>query len=257
MRKVLVALLVAALLTALSAAAVAARPDRPAVPAAEDIERVVFIHYKAPEKPSWAGGPKDKPGDDNGGYKLFRGGVKWSDAALGENGVSYRINTGSIPAYLVNLDAVAQIKAAFEAWDAKTTKELFNDTVVVTSIAGADGDGVNVIVWVDLGTSSVIAVTTFWYNVKTKELLEFDIEFNTRFIWGIDPDGEGDGYILEGAMDIKNIATHEVGHTLVLDDLYQKQYAQLTMYGYSDYGEVKKVSLEPGDVAGLYKLYGE
>ncbi len=57
-------------------------------------------------------------------------------------------------------------------------------------------------------------------------------------------------------MDIRNIATHEAGHTLVLSDLYQGRYAGMTMYGYSEYGEVKKISLESGDIAGLHKLYG-
>lgn len=57
-------------------------------------------------------------------------------------------------------------------------------------------------------------------------------------------------------MDVRNIATHEVGHTLVLEDLYQDRYVQMTMYGYSTEGEVKKISLEAGDIAGVQALYG-
>jgi hypothetical protein len=57
-------------------------------------------------------------------------------------------------------------------------------------------------------------------------------------------------------MDIRNIATHEVGHTLVLEDPYQNQFAQTTMYGYSTEVEVKKISLEAGDIAGVKALYG-
>jgi len=30
----------------------------------------------------------------------------------------------------------------------------------------------------------------------------------------------------------------------------------MAMYGYSEYGEVKKISLEQGDIDGLHKLYG-
>jgi len=108
-----------------------------------------------------------------------------------------------------------------------------------------------------IANSNIIAITTFWFYVNTKELFEFDIEFNSQFTWGIDTDGEDTEYELTNAMDIRNIATHEAGHTLVLSDLYQGQYAGMTMYGYSEYGEVKKISLESGDIAGLHKLYGE
>ena len=57
-------------------------------------------------------------------------------------------------------------------------------------------------------------------------------------------------------MDVQDIATHEIGHTLVLNDLYQSQNYYQTMYGYSDYGETYKRTLESGDIAGLQVLYG-
>jgi len=241
MKKILAAILVAALLATSSAATVSAKSVAP-----PDIEKVVFIHYKAPAKPSWAGGTKK----DNEGYQLYKGGVKWSNADLP---VTYLVNAASSGVNPVA--AVNQVVAAFEAWASQASKELYNDTVGTTDITGASADGLNVISWVNLGSSNVIAVTTFWYNVKTKKLIEFDMEFNTRFPWGIDPDGEGTISALTGAMDIRNIATHEAGHTLVLNDLYQSQYTQMTMYGYSDYGEVEKISLEAGDIAGVQALY--
>ncbi len=251
MKRIVLAVFLVALIATSSFSVALAKP---AVPPPKDIEKAVFIHYKAPAKPDWAG-PK-KPKQEDEGYKLFRGGVKWADEALP---VSYLINKNSVPTGInLNPDAaVAEIKAAFEAWDAETSKELYNNTVGTTDEVGASLDGNNIITWVDLGSSNTIAVTTFWYYRSTKELVEFDMEFNTRFAWGIDPDGEGTEYVLIDAMDIRNIATHEAGHTLVLDDLYQDQYAQMTMYGYSDYGEVKKISLEQGDIDGLHKLYGD
>ena len=42
-----------------------------------------------------------------------------------------------------------------------------------------------------------------------------------------------------------------------LDDLYDKTYSELTMYGYSGEGETKKTSLENGDKLGTQFLYGE
>jgi hypothetical protein len=249
MKRLALIVVLAALIAASSFSVALAKP---AVPPPKDIEKAVFIHYKTPAKPDWAG-PKEPKKEDEG-YKLFRGGVKWSDKDLP---VSYVINQASVPEGIDPIAAFNKIVAAFEEWDANTSKELYNDTVGTTGTAGAIKDGDNTIAWVFIDNSNIIARTTFWYYVNTKELIEFDIEFNTQFAWGIDPDGEDANYVLTEAMDIRNIATHESGHTLVLDDLYQDQYAQMTMYGYSDYGEVKKISLEPGDIAGLHKLYGE
>jgi len=221
---------------------------KPAAPPPKDIEKVVFIHYRAPGKPPWAGPKEPKEPKEAEGYKLFRGGVKWAELP-----VSYAINEN------VDASARAEITAAFEEWDDNTSKELYNDIVGTTDKAGANQDWENTIAWVSMDSSNIIAMCTFWYYVNTKELFEFDIEFNTEFEWGIN------GVTIEGAneasgdpsfMDIRNIATHEAGHTLVLDDLYQNQYAEMTMYGYSEYGEVKKISLEPGDITGLQKLYG-
>jgi hypothetical protein len=57
-------------------------------------------------------------------------------------------------------------------------------------------------------------------------------------------------------MDLQNIATHEFGHWLVLNDLYKKPARQQTMYGYGAYAETKKRTLESGDIAGLETIYG-
>jgi len=219
---------------------------KPAAPPPKDIEKAVFIHYKAPGKPWWAGPKEPKEPKEDEGYKLFRGGVKWAEEDLP---VSYAINEN------VDKRARREIIAAFEEWDANTGKELYDGEVGTNGIAGAIRDDTNTIAWVNTITNSnIIAITTFWYYVNTKELIEFDIEFNSNLPWGIDPNPEDQVFI--EAYDIRNIATHEAGHTLVLDDLYQNQYAQMTMYGYSALGEVKKISLELGDIAGLQKLYG-
>jgi len=235
-------------------AAASAKADKPPVISDKGIEKVVFIHYKAPGKPPWAGGSSDKPKEDEEGYKLFRGGVKWSDEALGETGIYYEINVNNAPAR-----ARSAIVDSFEEWDDGTSKELFDDNPGATTKSGADPYDGNVVSWTDLKDSRIIAVTTFWIYRGTKELAAFDIEFNTQFDWGINGVTPADANEAEGNtsfMDVRNIATHEAGHTLVLDDLYQDQFAQMTMYGYSTEGEVKKISLEAGDIAGVQALYG-
>ena len=57
-------------------------------------------------------------------------------------------------------------------------------------------------------------------------------------------------------MDLQNIATHEIGHGLGLEDLYNVVCDQETMYGYSSKGEIKKRTLEQGDITGLQIMYG-
>ena len=57
-------------------------------------------------------------------------------------------------------------------------------------------------------------------------------------------------------MDLENIATHELGHTLGLGDIYTDACQVVTMYGYSGTGDIEKRSLEQPDINGLQTLYG-
>jgi len=56
-------------------------------------------------------------------------------------------------------------------------------------------------------------------------------------------------------MDFPNIATHELGHSFGLNDLYTDGCSTQTMYGYADYGEIDKRDLEDGDIQGIWELY--
>ena len=80
-------------------------------------------------------------------------------------------------------------------------------------------------------------------------LIIADIIFNALLKWSSDP--------IKKAYHVQNIATHEAGHVVGLDDLYDEVYSELTMYGYSKKGETKKVDLQEGDVLGTQDLYGE
>ena len=82
----------------------------------------------------------------------------------------------------------------------------------------------------------------------TKLAVESDILFDTDYKWGTT--GE------PSLMDFQNIATHEMGHTLGLSDIYTESCSAVTMYGYSDYGDVEKRSLDIPDITGLQILYG-
>jgi len=57
-------------------------------------------------------------------------------------------------------------------------------------------------------------------------------------------------------MDLQNIATHETGHGVGLADVYSSACSEVTMYGYSWYGDIGKRDLAQPDITGLQKLYG-
>lgn len=75
--------------------------------------------------------------------------------------------------------------------------------------------------------------------------------FNTYYSWG-------DGTIppLGDVMDLQNIATHELGHAVGLDDIYLSSCSAVTMYGYSNMYDTEKRTLELPDITGLQKIYG-
>ena len=154
---------------------------------------------------------------------------------------------------LETLSVIVAIKASFETWDNATSIELFNDNVQQTMLYGNRYDGKNVVSWGKLG-QGILAVCYTWYYKRSGAIVEFGIVFNTRYSWGIDPDGEGGTTI--NAYDVQNIGTHEAGHTLCLGDLYMTAAKELTMYGYSARGETKKRSLGHGDVQGVKFVYG-
>ncbi len=195
---------------------------------------------------TYYGEPLGTPGTDT--YDVYAySGIHWATGKI----VTYSVNTKSAPS-----GTISAIKNAFETWDGQIGDKLFNDAVQAASskLAGNRYDGKNVVSWGRLGRG-IIAQTTVWYNSRTSEILEFGIVFSIGYKWGIDADGEGSRYTLTDAFDVQNIATHEAGHTLMLDDLYMSGASALTMYGYGDFGETYAMSLGKGDVSGIEAIY--
>ncbi len=210
----------------------------------KDIEKIEFIHYKngsIKENPARAAKTATCYGF------LTKRAVKWNTLS-----VQYHIN----PANSENLTSdfiCGAFKSAAGAWDNSTSKALFNDYSGGCSFdaAGAYGarDNKNSIVFGNYSDPNVIAVTSIWYSQTTGLIYEFDMLYNSSFAWG-------DASINPALMDLQNIATHELGHAIGLNDMYNSACAQVTMYGYSSEGDLIKRTLEQPDIMGLQKLYG-
>ncbi|MBI5061837.1 MAG: matrixin family metalloprotease [Candidatus Aenigmarchaeota archaeon] len=149
----------------------------------------------------------------------------------------------------------ASIMDSTAEWDSHTSKSLF-DGYTIDSTANWDEtapDGRNEFSYGNYPEPGVIAVTNVWgyfYGpLQTREIVEFDVMFDTDFVWG-------DALSDPSLIDTQNIATHEIGHGVGLSDLYNSVCSAETMYGYSNYGETSKRDLYNGDIAGLQKLYG-
>lgn len=122
-------------------------------------------------------------------------------------------------------------------------------------VDGADTikpDNKNEVYFANIAQEGAIAITIVWGIFKgppsQRELVEWDQVYDqTDFDWSAA--GE------TGKMDFENIATHELGHSVGLADLYDSFCSEQTMYGYADYGETKKRTLEAGDTKGAKELY--
>ena len=238
--------------------------------------RIVIIHYESPVEDV---GDPDEDGSSDG-YKLMG---LWWDLNKYPHGIPYVINPSqAVKSYRLKADdVIREIKCALESWDLavdlsdyyvnyvaypdNTTSpkiscevELFNDSPKVDYKARASTsrpDFRNVITW-GRAQPGVVAYAIIWYDSITGEIVDADMVLNSYYKWGI-ADGDESTADLKGAFDIRNIVTHEAGHWCGLDDLYEDQYSAMTMYGYASYGEEIKRTLEPGDVAGVQKVYEE
>ena len=127
---------------------------------------------------------------------------------------------------------------------------ILGEGTITSGLLSADTstpDGANEVYFADVAEPSAIAITIVWYTLVGKTLVEWDQVYDdVSYDWSAT--GE------PGKMDFDNIATHELGHSAGLGDLYNS-CTEETMYGYANYGETKKRDLGTGDIAGINALY--
>ena len=189
--------------------------------------KVTHIHYAKSDLKG------KKPPTTDTCYKLA--GWKWTGPI-----------TYTIAEYDQSLSAA--IEKAGREWDSHTKSILFSNPKTGEFTWGIR-DYNNSVSYGNYKKRGVIAVTVTWYTVTDNTAVESDILFDTDFAWG-------DATIDSKVMDLENIATHEVGHTLGLSDLYTVSCSDVTMYGYSTEGDITKRDLALPDITGLRKIYG-
>jgi len=235
MRKLLVLLLtITAILLAPVVLATSSKPKEP-------LEREIFIHYKDGTIKG-VGGAATTPTC----YKLL--GPKWKSLP-----VSYVVNPNGYGRTFVT-DAIS---ASATEWDSHTSATVFDGYTVDNSATWDDTvdevDYKNEYVFGPYPDTNVIAVTVVWYTLYGRQIVDYDVLFNTYYTWTDCTTTTCDA--TNKGMDLQNIATHETGHGIGLADIYSSSCSEVTMYGYSKYGETKKRTLETPDITGLQKLY--
>jgi hypothetical protein len=145
-------------------------------------------------------------------------------------------------------EALRTLQAAMNTWDSKIPAVIFKPLITGNSVP-CQLDGKNTIGFGPLSTG-VLAETWCWGNG------EIDMIFNTAYLWGNDPDGEGPLKLPLNTFDLQNTATHEFGHVIGLNDIYNTAFTYVTMYGEADTAETYKDSLSPPDIYGAQLIYG-
>lgn len=206
----------------------------------------IFVHFPQPER-----GKKPPPKPPAGPSCSVTGSDQvtdylWVGWTMPVEGVTYKINALTAPRG-IQANVVPALEVAFATWTAADLNQIFANGGT-TDIRTAKFDGENVIAWKGI-ESGAIAITYVWYWSDTRLLAEVDTMFNKNLPWAISPYSQD--CIESDAYDVQNIATHEFGHWVGLDDLYATSTAELTMYGYGALGELKKDTLGVGDIDGV------
>lgn len=214
------------------------------------LTKITFIHYRRGfAKPDGVGnGNGNKKDSGPSCYGFLAKGVEWKNFPRD----IYVNSTGS---GMNQNDVLTGTEISANTWDSELTATNLFGSVYASSEANWDDQSPDYKNEVSFGNynSGVIAVTNVWGYFsgppQTREIVEFDILFNTDYAWGNNSDSNVE------IMDFQNIATHELGHGWGLDDIYDTSCSAVTMYGYSDYGDIEKRTLEQPDIDGLQSLY--
>jgi len=244
MKKLGLGILIGVVVLALSGVATAI-PNK----AAGEIDKVVFIHYPQGNVPYWSPVKAPAPTDQDPSYKYT--GIHWATPYAG-----YWINSSGVPG-----GAGGAVISSFQTWEDEPNSLMDFEYLGTTTSTGSNLDGKNVVSWQDITSQypGAIAVTVVQYYRGIKEIVDVDTVMNSGygFDWSVNSctDVKCETPANVNSYDVQNIMTHEVGHWLMLLDLYQWKTQKLTMYGYGTKGELQKRTLGLGDELGIDRIY--
>ncbi len=220
---------------------------------APELKKIVFIDYGRPGKDppgrqqqqeedihSGASSFTDPCGDGSNQYSLSQ--TKWNSFP-----VSYYVNSDGVTSGVDRQSARLTIVSAFNTID---NEEHPSGTFFTRTL---DPSNAKIKVrWGAIdGSGGALARTTVSYNSATKVIVKADIVFDTGDKWFISSTWSCAG-IAGSPFDIRNVATHEIGHAIGLGHVSD---TKLTMYGSATQGETLKRSLGIGDQKGIDALY--
>ncbi|HYI45912.1 MAG TPA: matrixin family metalloprotease [Actinomycetota bacterium] len=161
--------------------------------------------------------------------------------------VEFAFNRKSVPSYLSPWLTTRSLREAHHAW-AETNTKCSDDDAIEFSFnyvgevsAHIKYDNLSVADFGELDHAT--AISYVWYT--NSRIREVDLRFNKNYMWTNRPGIP--------RYNVKNVAVHEIGHHLGLDDL-TNPHGSLTMYGVVSKGELRKTTLGRGDVKGAELL---
>jgi len=217
------------------------------------VEGYAIIHYKKANshKPQHSGG-----GGGTTCYGYLASGAKWKTV---EPWVVNSVNNDGLAGDFVFASLASDIAKWEDAADGTVGNTSGVDVLgggsstLDTLVADQSSpDGVNEVYFADVSSSGAIAVTIVWGVFSGPPFGRYLVEWDQIYD-DVDYDWSSAGET--GKMDFENIATHELGHSVGMSDLYTTSCSEETMYGYGANGETKKQDLNGGDIAGMNKLY--
>ena len=164
------------------------------------------------------------------------------------------LKSDTLPNYLDLTATKNAIASAANTWENAVAQNLFADGEALVTVdpnvqANAD-DNKNVYAWGSI-SGGLAVTTTRYYTTRVNgyyPVYDSDTLYNTNYHWATDGNGQD--------IDVQSVALHELGHTIGLDDIYNKPQFSSDTDEIMNFYIGPRHSLGPGDKAGAQALYG-